>query len=263
MDKFSIYELLSIIIPGFVATKIIQYYLNLFNVTIPFPIGDTVGDNIFLLVVVILLGVVIHVLTFRLMKYKWFKYCVYPSESEYIVKSKCKELSMIMPSVTQYYLKDKMHDDVSEKIIIKKGVEIKNNVDGKEQTVMTEDVTQEFYNWTFDFAYYYLEVSDKIAQAKNFQSFYFMFRNLFVLSLVNFIILSVLAFSSYFGADENNLLNCRTVAMFVLLIIFTWLLSIVALWLRGKMIDRVFWSYYVDRRIKDIDNHNKMNKNGK
>jgi hypothetical protein len=196
-------------------------------------------DNLLMLVVSIILGVAIHVLTFKVInhsKLKWMKAWIYKPETEYIKNSKSGELTMIMPSIKKMYEKDKHHNDDMSTI------------------TLSNDTTVEYYDWTFDFAYYYLEVNDKITQAKNFQSFYFLFRNLFVMSMVHFKIMILLVITSFFVSPENSIINWNTLFMFVLLAIITCLIVTITGWLRSKMIDRVLWSYYVDRRTKEIDN---------
>ena len=242
MDKLSIYELLSFIIPGFLAAKIIEYYLNFYDLTLPFPIDGKLDDNLLLLVVAIIFGVAIHVLTFKIIgieSFKWLKAWIYKPEIEYIKDSKFGELPMIMPAVKKYYEQDKNHKDELSKIKVSETAEI------------------EYYAWTFDFAYYYLEVNDKITQAKNFQSFYFLFRNLFVMSMVHFALIIIMGIASFFVDADYNILNMSSVRMVILLMLLTWLIVVVTGWLRGKMIDRILWSYYVDRSTKGIDNNNK------
>lgn len=236
MDRFSIYELLSYIVPGYVAAKILEYYLQLYEVILPFPIDGTLDNNLLLLVVAIILGVAVHVLTFRLMPYKWFKWCVYKPESHYIKDSKFGELHKIVPEVIKLYEEDRSHKDTASDIVLSDGTTLK------------------YHDWTFDFAYYYLEVNDKITQAKNFQSFYFLFRNLFTISLIHFVVLVVLWLTGLMGCIPVCIHNLDTLMMVLVLALFTVLIVIIAQWLRGKMIDRVLCSYYVDRQINKIDN---------
>lgn len=254
MDKLSIYELLSFIIPGYIAAKIIEYYLTFYEIKLPFPMEGNLDDNLLLLVVSIILGVFIHVLTFKIISLdglEWMKDLIYKKEKDYIKDSKNGELAMIIPAVAALYEKEKNHQDaISE---IRAVLEVKD----KDGNVEKKDIELDYYDWTFDFAYYYLEVNDKITQAKNFQSFYFLFRNLFVMSMVHFAILILLAFMSFIK-PAFSILNIDTLYTVLLLAAITWLIAVVTNWLRGKMIDRVLWSYYVDRRTKQIDNQNKQ-----
>ncbi|MEZ4909376.1 MAG: CRISPR-associated protein Csx27 [Saprospiraceae bacterium] len=238
MDKFSIYELFSFIIPGYLSAKIIEYYLRFYGLRLPFPMEGNLNDNLLMLIVAIVLGVAIHVLTFEIINIpslKRMKWWIYKPADEYIKSSKFGELPMIMPAVKECYEKDKNHHDSTSEIVI------------------SNDKKLDYYDWTFDFAYYYLEVNDKITQAKNFQSFYFLFRNLFVMSMVHFVILAILVLLS-FAKPEYSILNWNTLYMVLLLVALTWLIVVVTTWLRSKMIDRVLWSYYVDRRTKEMDN---------
>jgi uncharacterized membrane protein YqjE len=255
MDKLSIYELLSFIIPGYVATRIVEYYLKFYNVTLPFPMEGKMDENLHLLVMAIILGVAIHVLTFKVIshpKLKWMKSWIYKPEDEYIENSKGGELPMIMDSVLKMYEQDKDHTD-KQSIYTSTWKEFNKEKNEMEDT--SKDVP--YYNWTFDFAYYYLEVNDKITQAKNFQSFYFLFRNLFVMSMVHFVLIGIMGIVSWFVSPRYSIINPSTGLMVLLLIMLTWLIIVVTNWLRGKMIDRVFWSYYMDRQINKIDNQNK------
>jgi hypothetical protein len=236
MDRFSIYELLSYIVPGYVAAKILEYYLQLYDVTFPIPIDGTLDNNLLLLVVAIVLGVAVHVLTFKLMSFNWFKKLMYQKESHYIKNNKDGTLQRIMPAVTDFYISDKKHDDTISEI------------------KFLDDTTFEYNDLTFDLAYYYLEVKDKVTQAKNFQSFYFLFRNLFTISLTHFLALLVLWIFGLLKWSQVNINNWNTLIMVAVLLLFTVLIVIIAQWLRGKMIDRVLWSYYVDRQIDKIDN---------
>lgn len=248
MDKFSIYELFSFIIPGYLAAKIIEYYLRFYGLRMLFPMEGKLEDNLLMLVVSIILGVAIHVLTFKIIGMEnlaWLKSWIFKPEAEYIKNSGV--LLMIIPAVTTLYKNEKNHNDSKSVFHIKL---TEKDKDGIEKENMVE------YNYlkhTFDFAYYYLEVNDKITQAKSFQSFYFLFRNLFVMSMVHFVILAMLVLVS-FAKPEYSILNWNTLYLVLLLVGLTWLIVVVTNWLRGKMIDRVLWSYYVDRRTKEIDN---------
>jgi len=236
MDKFSVYELLSFFIPGYISAKIMEYYFKLFEIKLPDATAININDNILILVMAVFLGIIVHFLTFKLQsKSSLFQKAVYPKEITYITNNSV--LLMILPAITDYYSKDKKHDDKSESIL-----------NGADKLSYSE--------FMFDFSYYYLEVQDKITQAKNFQSFYFLFRNLFTISLLHFVALGILLIADIF-ITRFDIINMNTILLLFMLIVLTFLIAYLTRILRGKTISKVLWSYYLDRRIKEIENNKK------
>lgn len=234
MDKFSVYELLSFFIPGYISAKIVEYYFKLFEIKLPDATTSNISDSVLILVLAVFLGIIIHFLTFKLQKIcPMFQKAVYPKEVSFIRNS--SELLMILPTLNEYYVKDKKYEE---------GIE---EIDGGSFT---------YYEYIFDFCYYYLEVQDKITQSKNFQSFYFLFRNLFTISLLHLGVLFILLITDKF-IYTLGIWNINTLFIVLLLIALSALIAVIARFLRGKMITRVLWSYYLDRRIKEIENNKK------
>jgi len=91
--------------------------------------------------------------------------------------------------------------------------------------------------YLFDIAYYYLEVTKKIGTSKRFQSFYFLFRNIYIVLLLTFPFL-LIKYGTLF-------VNHRTTANNeILILIFIILLFPISVWcvrfMRKKMFERVF-----------------------
>lgn len=231
MTKFSIYEFLSYLIPGYIGVKLIEHYLDIFSVKFPYEVVGKIDDSVTILVFAIILGVMLHTFTFKLMKFDWFRKWAYPLESQYVKDS--IELRKIVPKVAQLYIK-RSQDLFPEE---------------KETITLSENEKLEYPTYLFDYAYYYLEVNDKDNQTKSFQGFYFLFRNLFTLSLIN-IFLFVITFFLSFTTDDVSLFNIHTLIIVIILLLFIWVFSFIAKFLRGKMIHRVFWSYYIDQKHK-------------
>ena len=110
-----------------------------------------------------------------------------------------------------------------------------------------EDVNEnEAENHLFDFAYYYLEVNDKISAAKNFQSLYFWFRNMFTVSCllipVSMVITAIALYKGYACTRSDTAILIMTINLIMLFIIIP-----AARWLREKYIEKVLWSYYIER----------------
>src|SRR5690606_4489569 len=151
MDKFSLYELLSFIIPGFTAIAIFKLIFNLIFGCSVFEFSENNFIIILLLTSIALcLGVLLQIISFRILdwkRFKWFREIVYQSADK--IKSKSNHLSKIFP-----YLNER-----NEKIG-------KHHVQNE---LSIDDI--------FHMAYYYLETNEKIGPTKNFQSLYFWLRN--------------------------------------------------------------------------------------
>lgn len=217
MDKLSLYEILSFVIPGFIVIKlvdILRYQLlennNLFS-------SDNIGDSLILFCVSLVIGVIIHVLTTQvILKMPFLKKLVYTSVKDVELGDYSK---LIIPFLNEEYARLKKHN-------------------------CNEDTSNQPTEYLFDFAYYYLEVNDKITQVKNFQSLYFMFRNFFTVGLILVPILLFTIFYTYC----NKLDQTQNFVLAFFIVLISLLVNIyVTRWLRIKMIERVFESYYADR----------------
>lgn len=229
MEKFSFYEILSFLIPGFILVTIILLYQQLvFGCHPLISIEGKFGENILLICLSLFAGVLVHVFTFGLLKkIKWVKNIIMPTVQKISVQNEF--IQKIIPFLNAEYIRLRKHDEKP----VNKG-EAEENL--------------------FDFAYYYLEVNNKIAPAKNFQSLYFWFRNMFVISLFLIpisIAIMVITLCSCYTYEQ------RESAIWVLIINLIMLFIIIptARWLREKYIDKILWSYYVER-IHQNENKN-------
>lgn len=204
MDKLSIYELLSYFVPGIFLNKLLQIMLPYWNLQAPFVFDDNIKDNLFLLFAALVVGVMIHRITFWFVekKYNWYKQFIYEPIA----------------------------------VIVKKNVALQKKADE-----LLKDKHIPGYDELFDSGYYYLETNNKIEQAKNFQSFYFLFRNLITVLLIvaglSVLSLAISCFSE--GMDREAII--KAIALLVALLIpMRW----VGNWLREKMVERIINSYY-------------------
>ncbi len=231
MEKFSFYEILSFLLPGFLLIGIVQLYsVRVFGCESPFNMDGNFGENMILLCISLFVGIFIHVFTFRLFKikrFKWFKNIIMPAVQK--ISAKNEFIQKTIPFLNAEYIRLRKHDEKPVK-------------------------TKEAENDLFDFAYYYLEVNDKISAAKNFQSLYFWFRNMFTISLflvpVSMAIM-VISFCKEYTCEQKE---TATWIMVINLILF-FIIIPVARWLREKYIDKILWSYYVER-IHQNENKN-------
>lgn len=220
MDKLSLYELFSFVIPGGIALHLLNWCsINILQMGTVFSIND-LSSSLTVLLCALFIGVLLHLLTFSLfMKYKSYNLIIYKSVQEINFD---KYTSSIIPFLNKEYEHSKQH--AIEKIV-------NYNIPAQ---------------YLFDYAYYYLEVNGKNTQAKNFQSLYFFFRNLFTLSIVAIILLVIaLLYSALSSLGVSVIL--KTVLYIGCFIGVMCITVPVANWLRRKMIITVFGSYYADR----------------
>ncbi|OFX35904.1 MAG: hypothetical protein A2X08_00010 [Bacteroidetes bacterium GWA2_32_17] len=225
MEKFSFYEILSFLIPRFILVTVILLYQQLvFGCHPLISIEGKFGENILLICLSLFAGVLVHVFTFGLLKKnKWVKYIIMPSVQKISMQNKF--IKKTIPFLNEEYKTLRKHNDEAVK----------------------KDEAEENL---FDFAYYYLEVNNKIAPSKNFQSLYFWFRNMFVISLflipVSIAIMAITLCNCYTYEQRENAIWILIINLIMLFIIIP-----TARWLREKYIDKILWSYYVERIHKN------------
>lgn len=220
MDKLSLYELFSFVIPGGIALHLLNWCaVNVLDTDVIFSLSD-LSSSLIALVQALLIGVTLHIITFNiLLKCGGYRQMIYKSVQEVELDT---YILQVIPFLNQEYFRNKKH-------------EVAINADN---AVPAENL--------FDYAYYYLEVNGKNAQAKNFQSLYFFFRNMFTLGLVSLLILIFALVYSLMRDLGGEVL--RSIVMYIAF--FTVIIGIaipVANWLRRKMIITVFGCYYADR----------------
>ena len=214
MKNFSIYELLSYILPGFLIVVLVKYGLETIDFELPIKISDKFDDSVFTLILSLLIGVAIHVLTYRLIQWKWYqKKVYYPIQS---CVNNSKSIQSIIPSITEKYI-------------------ARNNQKVNENEDLTDNL--------FDFCYYYLETNGIDRQVKSFQGFYFLFRNLFTSLLISLPLMAILGVLYKIKNPSEKL--CWLFLTACIYIIFYFIILELARFMRKKMITRVFWSYHV------------------
>ncbi|MCA4806652.1 type VI-B CRISPR accessory protein Csx27 [Myroides odoratimimus] len=220
MDKLSLYELFSFVIPGGIALHLLNWCsINVLSTGTLFNLTD-LSNSLIALVFALLIGVALHIITFNiLLKWSSYRQIIYKSVQQIKLDD---YIQQVIPFLNQEYFHNKKHEVAANT----------NNA------VPAENL--------FDYAYYYLEVNGKNAQAKNFQSLYFFFRNMFTLGIVSILILiTALVYSTITSVGKDVLSEIVLKIAFFAVIIG--IAVPVANWLRKKMIITVFGCYYADR----------------
>lgn len=221
MDKLSLYEILSYLVPGFIASQLINfYYVNVFNQnSLINEESSNLETSFILFIIALFLGIFTHIITFRLINFKWIKKLIYRSPQQ--ISSSNDFVKRVIPFLNDEYKKLRKHKE-------------------NELTTNEADVN------LFDFAYFYLEVNDKVTPAKNFQSLYFAFRNMFTLSLLTILITIITLISGVFINFEDSIYKDLKQLLFITLLVMP-IIIICANWLREKLVEKIFWSYYIER----------------
>ncbi|NII28513.1 hypothetical protein HB364_25745 [Pseudoflavitalea sp. X16] len=165
MDKLSLYEFLSFFLPG-ITVIYIMYQVMPAGYGFLKPSTDLL-DGLMISIIALATGLLVHSISFLWLKYKWYKWLVYPSVNCIVAK-----------------------DKETIKINYRK---LKENEEHKNDTA--EEI--------FDKAYWYLEYHGKIDTAKMFQSMYFFLRNMVTLCLL---MIPVLSLSLIFFYSFNTIL---------------------------------------------------------
>lgn len=234
MEKFSLYEILSFFLPGFVVIEVVLLYQKyVFGYeSLLFNPDSKIGDSLIFICLSLFAGIIIHIFTFWLLgskKENYFKRKIMPSVREITTKS--KSIQITLPILFDEY-----------KLL---------NKDNTELTKEKDDVDNLFH-----FAYFYLETNNKISAAKNFQSLYFWFRNMFIISCFLTpisILMFAIAFTKNYACYRIDSAIIIMIANIIMLII----VSPAARWLRVKFIEKIFWSFYIEMIFKN-ENNNKQ-----
>jgi hypothetical protein len=217
MEKLSLYELLSFVVPGFVLLELSKWFGSFF-IDVNIKLDESLSNSLLQFVIALFLGIIIHVLTFKIfLNIKWYKKMIYKSLQKISVENEF--IQRAIPYLNEHYISNRKHNEkpVNEN-------EAENNL--------------------FDYAYCYLEINDKIAAAKSFQSLYFLFRNIFT---INLIYLPISVFTILILYTQNYCCCKQRTALtaLILLIIIAFVLVFIGRWLREKTVEKVIWSYYV------------------
>lgn len=213
MDKLSLYDFLSFLVPGFIAVEWVRFFYTATGLPlIPLlTIYTDVELGFILLCISFFTGLIIHCITFWAIGLKWYKHLIFPSAGP--VMNRSNSLGPALPRL--------------EKLCAEKcGRSLFNN-------------KGELAPGFFDEAYFTLEGTDKMNSIKGYQSIYFFLRNVFTLCLI--------AFTAMLLAQLWLLISTHVSPAIWLALLITTVITLLCLPLarfsRKKMIDRLFWTY--------------------
>lgn len=231
MDKFSLYDLLGLVLPGILFLVLTNQLFLAFDIPLPYHIslpGNFDSLSVFLCFALIS-GACIYVLNFWLVDNlkvytRWLG--IYKSVAL---------LYLELPKTLHKIMNPTFNKKAGESIFYSQ----KSFSKLDENKTITEK--QELF---FDKMYYDLEYFDKIDSAKTFQSFYFFFRQLvsvFLILIMLTLILYVLSAIAKCSLFQNCLFTSITLIALSLLFIVC---LVLARWYRKRMVLKMYWAYY-------------------
>jgi hypothetical protein len=214
MQKLSLYDLLSVLLPGAILTLVIEFIGLNFGIEVSSSDLNEYFTLTLFLSSSIFLGSIINISTRNLLNLYKFIGLYTPLSQIY---SKSLGLVHIKPFFQN--ILDSFTIDFS-----------KNDNDS------IENIEKRKLEHLWSIIYYELEAKEDIGAPKAFQSFYFFFRNFFTLGIILFFPLLFLMINKHY--EEQYLL-------FFVFNLISILLSIpAARWNRKQMTERMFWTYY-------------------
>ncbi len=213
MDKLSLYDFLSFLLPGFIAVEWARFLYTAAGLPlISSPAVYTYVELGFILLCVsFFTGLAIHCITFWAIRLKWYKRLIFQPAGPVMKKS--NNLRPALPRL--------------EKLCAEKY--------GRSLFHNKGELAPGFY----DEAYFTLEGTDKMNSIKGFQSIYFFLRNVFTLCCI--------AIPTMLLAQVWLLISVIASPAIWIALLITTVIALLCLPLahfsRKKMIDRLFWTY--------------------
>jgi len=238
MEKFSFYDLLSVLFPGVVFVFMLNALLGVFDCSDCF---DLSGEWELTVVFSVLFGALIYVIGFWLTSHcKW-------------VYRICGLYHPVVQLFNRHPLPEAVIETLNNRAVTWYGKAIFTNksvYDALPEQEQTEvgHLQDEFY----DRMYYELDYCGKLDTAKAFQSFYFFFRSIFIASLLS-VAAGILLYLLHFGAflhiasPDGAKLGYTTLALLLLLFGSVF----IARWYRQRMVWKMQWYFYAHLNSKN------------
>lgn len=229
MQKFSLYDILTVLFPGILFLFMLNKIRQIFGF---FPRYNLTEQWDVIIVLSFLLGTFIYVISFSCIKtklkflYTWSKIYQHVTVLFYKCQFPTFLYKQLNKKSTEWYTKE----------IFPRKEEYLALTDNKKKEI--RHLQDEFY----DRMYYELDYNQKLNVAITFQSFYLFFRNLFIASTFSIILLIILILTNSICpfTDTGNEVWCMLAEL-----LFVITLSIfIGRWYRQRMVYKMYWYFY-------------------
>jgi len=235
MEKFSLYDFLGLLLPGFIFLFFGKIISKLFCIYPVFLASTNTELNIVIILSFsIILGSTLYALNFYLVKKKWYNKTF----------GMFKNLSELYLNMT--YLHDLLNETLNKRANewYKKDIFLhKNEFDKLDKT--EREKIKELQDEYYSRMYYEIEYHGKNEFSKAFQSFYFFFRQgalAYILLLIGLLSLFGLHFIPCLQIYSPAISNVFALISLLLLLLF---ISVqLAKWYRKRMVMKMHWAYY-------------------
>jgi len=235
MTKFSLYDLLGLLLPGVILVWLLNVLNSLFRV-LPFPIIPSnwkIGFGI-LFCLALIAGASLYVFNFRLAKWAFYKRTtkIYKHVAELYLEMGWAHQMMngtLNYKARKWYNREIFFDKASF-----------NGLPPSEQEKIK--LLQDEY---YDRMYYELDYQEKMEHARTFQSFYFFFRQSFSVCWLGIFLIAALQIICF--TTHNWLLQPALKPLAILLIALSlafFLTLTLARWYRKRMVMKMYWAYF-------------------
>ncbi|MCG8412499.1 MAG: CRISPR-associated protein Csx27 [Bacteroidales bacterium] len=245
MDKFSLYDLLGLLLPGtfflFLSSLITQKseFIYIYNIDIPVLFGNF--NWIIILCFALMLGAVLYSANFYFIDKKWYN-----------------QIFGMYKHVAYLFFEIRYTDKTMFDVFNKKSTEWYNKqifITQNDYNLLSMDKQNEikkYHSEFYDRMYYELEYLNKNDHSKTFHSFYFFFRQIAlacIILLLSILIIITLQFIFRLRPTTQHLIP---IAIFLIGIL---IISIfLARWYRKRKVYKMYWTYFT---------HLILTKNGK
>lgn len=221
MKKFTLYDFLSLILPGIIFLFFCNALNELFCVFPTILKSRNLGmDIVISLCFIIIFGAVLYTSSFYLIKKNWYNH----------IFGMHKLMNQTLnQKANEWYKKDIFFNKKDFATLYDKSKKEINDL-------------QDLY---YDQMYYELDYHNKIEHAKGFQSFYFFFRQTALVCVI-LLLFIVILFSLHFIQDIHlHTPSYTKLFFFSICIIFLQIISIqLAKWYRKSMVSKMYWTFF-------------------
>lgn len=231
MEKFSLYDLLGLILPGTVLIFMLDIARNIFNILPNFVVSDSWE---IIILFSIILGSILYVLGFVLVKKikffnRIFGIFIHVTDSFLKIKRLILLNNILNKQANVWYDRDIYYSNKEY------------NVLSDSEKTEIRDLQDEFY----DRMYYELEYENKMEVPKTFQSFYYFFRQLFIACIFSIIAVVLLVGISYLPFWQLSKPSLSILIYYLTGVSILSVLSVLlARWYRDRMVMKMYWAFY-------------------
>ena len=235
MEKFSLYDLLGLLLPGVIFMFFCNTLNELFCISPVIFKSTNLGMDIGIsLCLIIIVGAVFYTSNFYLVKKHWYNklFGMYKHIADLFLEMSF--LHNLMNETLNLKAKEWYKKDI---FLNKKDFDNLDNIEKKE----IYDLQDEYY----DRMYYELEYHSKNESSKTFLSFYLFFRQTALACILLILLVGALSLLHFiWDMNKCNTDSCTILWLTGLLFFMLFISVQLAKWFRKRMVTKIYWAYF-------------------